>query len=222
MSTLCRRAQMPWGMTVLDIGSGLGGASFYFAEKYGATVVGVDVSPVMVELSTERAAEKRIRGVSFVHADIRATAIERESFDLAWSRDSMLYVAEKDRVWQNVHAALKPGGQLIVTDFCRGEPPASGAFEEHVSQCQYHLQEIDGYQASLEAAGFEPVVVEDITAALIALLRLERQSLRTRREELCMKYGRADFDYLLERWSKKIAFCEGGDLKWGLFVEKRG
>lgn len=37
-----------------------------------------------------------------------------------------------------------------------------------------------------------------------------------------MKYGRDDFDYLLERWSKKIAFCEGGDLKWRLFVVKKG
>ena len=222
MSALCRRAQMRWGMTVLDIGSGLGGASFYFAEKFGATVVGVDASPAMIALSTERAARKRIGGVSFVHADIRTARIERESVDLAWSRDSVLYVAEKGQVWQNVHAALKPGGQLIVIDVCRGKRPASEAFEEHVSQCGYHLQEIDGYQASLRGAGFEPLVVEDITAGLIALLHLERQSLRARRGEFCVKYGRADFDYLLERWSKKIAFCEGGDLKWGLFVAKRG
>jgi phosphoethanolamine N-methyltransferase len=218
VAAVCRRAQMHPGMAILDIGSGLGGASFYLAEKHGASVVGIDISPTMIEISTRRAAQRKLRDVCFRLGDIRTTPLERNTFDLAWSRESILYIAEKDRVWRNVHASLKPGGQLVVTDFCRGKAPTSSAFERHVSQCQYHLQEIARYAASLRAAGFEPTAVEDITPSLIALLRIEQESFRKRREDFCARYGRPDFDYMLDRWDKKIAFCEGGHLKWGLFV----
>jgi phosphoethanolamine N-methyltransferase len=221
VGSICRRAQMRWGMAILDIGSGLGGACFYFAQKYGATVVGIDASAAMVSMSTERAARKRIAGVSFRLGDIRTAPIEGNTYDLAWSRDSILYIAEKNQVWQNVHGCLKPGGQLIVTDFCRGRAYASDAFEGYVSRCHYHLEEIDRYRASMAAAGYEISVAEDITTSLIALLRMERESFRARRAEFCARYGPDDFDYLHDRWSKKIAFCEGGDLKWGLFVAKK-
>src|SRR5689334_14719528 len=70
VESFCKRLNMRRGMAVLDIGSGLGGASFYFADHYDAQVVGLDVAPAMVEISSERARDRGQLNVVFVQGDI--------------------------------------------------------------------------------------------------------------------------------------------------------
>src|SRR5262249_53658683 len=65
VESFCARLEMRPRVRVLDIGSGLGGSAFYFAERYDARVLGLDVAPAMVELSTERARERDLSTVAF-------------------------------------------------------------------------------------------------------------------------------------------------------------
>src|SRR5262249_33333063 len=51
MEFFCRMLPMRQGMQILDIGSGLGGASFYFAENFDAIVTGLDIAEAMIEIS---------------------------------------------------------------------------------------------------------------------------------------------------------------------------
>ena len=129
----CRNLQMRQGMNILEIGSGLGGSAFYFARQYAATVVGLDISKEMVEITNERKNVLGLSSVSFQQGDIRTASLEKDHFDLAWTRDCVLYIKEKSTVWKNVHAALKRGGQLFVTDFSKGKAPISEAKEEMVT-----------------------------------------------------------------------------------------
>lgn len=142
MDAFCRRLSMVSGMQILDIGSGLGGAGFYFADRYQASVVGLDIAQAMIEISTERATEEERRGVRFVAGDIRAAMLPEGAFDLAWSRDCILYVPEKRLVWEAALKALRPGGEILVTDFCRKAGRVSPAFETYVADCGYYLDEI--------------------------------------------------------------------------------
>ncbi len=116
----CSRLRMREEMKILDIGSGLGGATFYFAERYSASVLGLDFSQEMVDISMERKEIKRFPNVTFRQGDIRTAVLPAETFDLAWTRDCILYIAEKHLVWKNVYASLNTGGQLFITDFCKG------------------------------------------------------------------------------------------------------
>ena len=50
VESFCQRLQLRPGMRVLDVGSGLGEADFHLAARYQAEVLGVDSSPVMVEI----------------------------------------------------------------------------------------------------------------------------------------------------------------------------
>src|SRR3954453_13873674 len=54
--------QLRPGVRVLDVGSGIGGAAFHLAREYGASVTGVDLSPVMVDIAQERARRTEARG----------------------------------------------------------------------------------------------------------------------------------------------------------------
>src|SRR5262245_51624116 len=94
VASFCARLELKPRMRILDIGSGLGGSAFYLADRYDACVVGLDVAPAMVELSTERARERNLSTVVFQLGDIRNHPLSADAFDLAWTRDAILYVPE--------------------------------------------------------------------------------------------------------------------------------
>src|SRR5262249_22593581 len=129
MEFFCRMLAMRQGMQILDIGSGLGGASFYFAENFDAIVTGLDIAEAMIEISNERKLEKRLQNVTFVHGDVRDCRFVENSFDLVWTRDAVLYLPEKRFVWERIYRCLKPGGLLFITDFCRNKEAVSLEFE---------------------------------------------------------------------------------------------
>ena len=218
VQAFCSRLHMREGMKILDIGSGLGGAAFYFGERYGATVVGLDVSQEMVDISTERKERKPFPHVVFQQGDVRTAPLPGDTFDLAWTRDCILYIAEKHLVWKNVYASLKSGGQLFITDFCKGNGPLSESFITYLGRCGYHLQDADSYGRALDVAGFQHIQIEDHTKAFVNSLQEELKDLHAHREQFLRECSESDFDYLVNRWLKKIQFCEQGDLIWGLFI----
>ncbi len=221
VEAFCSMLRMREGMKILDIGSGLGGATFYFAERYGANVVGLDFSQEMVDISMERKEEKKLPCVSFQQGDIRTAILPKDTFDLAWTRDCILYIPEKDLVWKNVYASLNTGGQLFITDFCKGKGPLSKSFMTYLGDCHYHLQDLDTYGQTLETAGFQDIRIEDHTKAFIDSLRDELENLTTTSNQFFREFSESDFDYLVNRWDKKIQFCEQGDFLWGLFIAEK-
>ena len=221
VEAFCSRLRMHEGMNILDIGSSLGAAAFYFAERYRASVLGLDFSQEMVDISTERKKRKRINNVIFQQGDIRTAVLPLDMFDLAWTRDCILYIAAKHFVWKNVYASLKTGGQLFITDFCKGKGPLSESFITYLKDCHYHLQDLDSYGQALETAGFHNIRIEDQTTAFIDSLRGELKVLNADRDKFLREFTENDFDYLVNRWVKKIQFCEQGDLIWGLFIAEK-
>lgn len=221
VEAFCRRLEMRPGMNILDIGSGLGGTCFYFAERFAASVTGLDVAQAMVEISNERKQEKKLERVTFLEGDIRSYPLAASSFDLAWTRDCILYIPEKLGVWQQVYRALKPGGQLFITDFCRGAGELSREFREYTDDCHYYLQTLDHYAATLQEAGFALKASEDITEEFIASLQQEKEALVAQRAEFLSEFDEADYQYLVGRWEKKLKFSRQGDLRWGLFIAQK-
>ncbi len=58
---------------------------------------------------------------------------------------------------------LKPGGRLLITDYCRAPGTPSDAFAEYIAQRGYDLHSVDGYGRMLADAGFVDVKAEDRT-----------------------------------------------------------
>jgi ubiquinone/menaquinone biosynthesis C-methylase UbiE len=81
------RNLQPSGMTVLDIGSGLGGPSRFLASHYGCTVEGVDLSSSFVEAASYLAERSGLDGkVTYRRADALALPFEDERFDIVWTQ----------------------------------------------------------------------------------------------------------------------------------------
>ncbi|MEU1483017.1 class I SAM-dependent methyltransferase [Streptomyces sp. NPDC005752] len=96
---------------VLDVGSGTGRPTAHTLAAAGHDVLGIDVSPVMVELASHR-----VTGASFRCADIREVPLEEESFDAVCVYFSLLQMSrdEQRALVRRLAGALRPGGRLVL------------------------------------------------------------------------------------------------------------
>ncbi|GAC1465602.1 MAG: methyltransferase domain-containing protein [Isosphaeraceae bacterium] len=209
------------GVRVLDVGSGIGGAAFYLAKNAGAVVTGIDLAPEMIAIALERAGEEKVPlPVSFLIGDILETEFA-EPFDIIWSRDALMHIHDKPRLFKRLHDLLAPGGQLVVTDYARGTGEGSPEFQAYVRSTGYHLVDPLTYGKLLEGAGFVDVVVEDATKKFMEIMKREGERLASNREDFVGMFSETDLNYLVERWAMKDGFCRAGDMKWGIYQARR-
>jgi phosphoethanolamine N-methyltransferase len=205
------------GVRVLDVGSGIGGAAFHLASEYGAEVTGIDLSPEMIGIAQERRREAGAPStVTFHLGDILTMPFERK-FDIVWSRDALMHLPDKPGLFSRLHSLIEPGGRLVITDYARGTTQGSPEFRAYVEQTGYHLTDPDSYGKLLEGAGFVDVVVEDATGKFIEILGREIERLTAHRQDFLTSFPEGDLNYLVDRWSMKVGFCEAGDMKWGIY-----
>jgi phosphoethanolamine N-methyltransferase len=209
------RLDLSPGARVLDAGCGLGGASFLMAREYAARVEGVDLSENMIAGATARCKELGLQErVSFRQADLLALDAE-DAFDAVYSRDVFLHLKDKAALLRTLHRALAPGGELLVTDYCRGEAQGSPAFERYVAERHYHLLTVKAYGKLLEDAGFVEVRVEDLTARFVEIHETELKGFAG---DDRVEGELADLAYA---WREKIDRARCGEQRWGLFTASK-
>lgn len=79
------------GQKVLDVGCGIGGGDFYMADNFDVHVVGIDLSINMVSFALERAIGRSCT-VEFEVADCTKKVYPDNSFDVIYSRDTILHI----------------------------------------------------------------------------------------------------------------------------------
>lgn len=211
---LARRLGIKEGDGVLDLGCGTGGTSLLFAKKYGASVTGVDLSSANIELCRHRA--KNIENLRFIHGDVHTIEFQ-DKYELLWTRDVLLYIRDKVAVLRKIYKCLKPGRQSVVIDFCRGED-TSRQFEYYFYSCDYFLPTIEAYEEIIQAAGFNLVETVNFTDFSIQSMRADIARLQARKHSFLRTYSEDDFRYLIERWGRKIGFCQSGELQTAYFI----
>ena len=180
-------------------------------------MLGIDLASNCVAIANKRyEANPRL---NFLVADALTHPFEENSFDLIYSRDVILHIASKEKLFARLLASTKAGGKLIVTDYCCG-PRAlwDDEFKAYVDQRGYSLTTVEEYRAILEAAGWKVDRAEDKTEWFKQILETEKSRALANKTEFLAKYSEADFNYLLNGWDSKLTRVPKGSQRWGYFV----
>jgi SAM-dependent methyltransferase len=97
-------------------------------------VVGIDLTPTMVEKARADAAEAGVENVSFEVGDATALPIEDDSLDGAITRFSLHHIPGPIRVLEEMKRVVKPGGYVIVSDFVTDDDGEAAAWQEQIER----------------------------------------------------------------------------------------
>jgi len=161
-------ASLKEGEVVLDLGSGAGFDCFLASNQVGKTgkVIGVDMTPEMIEKARENARKGGYKNVEFRLGEIETLPVPDNHVDVIISNCVINLSPEKDRVFRDAFRVLKPGGRLMVSDIVLlNELPDSiknsvGAY----LGCVAGASKKDDYLGLIKAAGFKDVSVVEETA----------------------------------------------------------
>lgn len=108
-----------WPKSVVDVGCGIGGSSRYLAKKFGASCVGITLSPVQAERANALAAAQGLADkVSFQVADALQQPFLDGQFDLVWSMESGEHMPNKPKFVGELARVAAPGGTIIIVTWC--------------------------------------------------------------------------------------------------------
>lgn len=156
-------ASITEGETVLDLGSGAGFDCFLAAREVGETgrVIGVDMTPEMVERARANAADDGTDRVEFRLGEIEHLPVADGSVDVVISNCVVNLSPNKSQVFREAYRVLGPGGRLAISDVVMtAEPPRElPADPDSVASCVAGASTIDRLRELLVDAGFERIDV---------------------------------------------------------------
>jgi ubiquinone/menaquinone biosynthesis C-methylase UbiE len=207
------------GCRLLDIGCGLGAIDQLLISTHGAaSVVGVDIDPALL-----RQMDERIARAGFAHR-IRSQLVEPGplpftdgSFDVVFSKDSLVQLPEKTALFAEIKRVLRPGGRFIASDWlCSSEGAYSAEMLEffRLEGIAYNMASLPESMAALRAAGFAEVEGRDRNDWYLALARRELAAMEGMLKPAILEAIGADrTKHFIANWRQLVVVLARGELR---------
>jgi arsenite methyltransferase len=158
-------AELREGETMLDLGSGAGMDCFLAAQRVGASghVIGVDMTPAMLEKANANKARLGYNNVEFREGNIEKLPVANNTVDVIMSNCVINLSPQKADVFAEAYRVLKPGGRVAISDIVTDGhfTEAQRANTDSWSACVSGAIPADEYTGLMRAAGFINVQVVD-------------------------------------------------------------
>jgi phosphoethanolamine N-methyltransferase len=205
------------GRSVLDIGCGAGGIDIALVKAHGAGYVcGIDVEDTV--LAHARALIVRAglgHRIGCLKVAPGPLPFPPATFDVVFSKDSIVHIPDKAALMAEVFRVLRPGGRFIAADWLIGhDGPPSPAMAAYIAAegLDFGMASPAAYRAAMAAAGFVDIVVESRNAWYRAEARAERARLAgAAGRQAAARVGEAFVAAQIRLWNRMIAVLDSGE-----------
>ncbi|MDP1714736.1 MAG: arsenite methyltransferase [Anaerolineales bacterium] len=154
------------GQTVLDLGSGAGLDCILAAQKVGDTgkVIGVDMTPEMIERAQANAKKVNLNNIEFRHGYLENLPVDSNTVDVIISNCVINLSPDKAKVFTEAFRVLAPGGKLAVSDIVT-DGPLPEPIKQSLSAwagCVAGAVEAEDYIGMMKSVGFTDISVTPV------------------------------------------------------------
>ncbi len=205
-------------MSVLDLGTGLGGAARVMCEKFGVWVTGFEADADLAEAGMALSVRFGMGEKVPVHAFDPATFEHKQgSVDCVFSKEFMFSVKDKSKFLKAVEGLLKPKGQFLFTDFMLAKPHLRSPTLENWIEHEPHTPRpwaMEDYEVGLAGAKLDIRVAEDITKEFRAMVikGWADYTESAKSGSVGQESAPALVDEV-ELWTRRVQAIDSGDLK---------
>lgn len=209
------------GCTLLDVGCGLGAIDVLLVREYhAASVIGIDVDPSLLasmqvrlerEGMTDRIRALQVKAGPLPFADA--------SFDVVFSKDSLVQIPGKQAIFAEVLRVLRPSGRFIASDWLRG---GAGEYSAEMMEffrlegIAYNMATLAESAQALREAGFGDVEIRDRHAWYLELAQRELAAMEGSLHPVIVgRIGPERARHFIDNWRQMVIVLKRGELRPG-------
>lgn len=177
------------GKLILDIGCGVGGPDIVIAQNlHPEKVVGIDIEPQLIERAVRNVEKVGLQD----QIELQLVApgplpFDDATFDVVFSKDSIIHITDKQAFYREVLRVLKPGGLFAASDWLAGEnADTMPDYKEWRSRSSlsFEMETAAQSRSALEQAGFADVSLRDRNKWYVQAAMHEVEMMKTEWREL--------------------------------------
>lgn len=204
------------GKAVLDIGCGAGGIDIALVRQHGAGyVTGIDVEdPVLAHARTLVAGEGLAARIGLVKVAPGPLPFPPGTFDVVFSKDSIVHIPDKHALMAEVFRVLKPGGWFLASDWLIGTETISPLMADYIAAegLDFGMATPGRYLDAMAAAGFDRTSATSRNAWYRACAREELARLKGEVGIAAARtVGQAFVDQNIGIWTRMIPVLDSGE-----------
>jgi phosphoethanolamine N-methyltransferase len=205
------------GCSVLDIGCGAGGIDIALVRAHGAGfVTGIDVEDTVLDHARSLVEKAGLVGrIGCTKVAPGALPFAPGSFDVVFSKDSIVHIPDKHALAREVFRVLRPGGWFLASDWLIGhDGPPSPMMAAYIEAegLDFGMASPARYRAALSEAGFTDVSTESRNDWYRAAARGELDRLRGETgQQLAAAVGQDFVDQNVAVWTRMLPVLDAGE-----------
>lgn len=204
------------GLSVLDIGCGAGGIDVALVARHGASyVTGLDVEDPVLDHARALVARHGLSNrIGLVKVAPGPLPFPPSTFDVVFSKDSIVHIPDKAALMAEVFRVLKPGGRFLASDWLIGTDTISPAMAAYIAAegLDFGMATPARYLAAMTGAGFVDPRAVSRNAWYRQQARVELDRLRgVEGDRAALVVGRDFVDQNIDIWQRMIPVLDAGE-----------
>jgi phosphoethanolamine N-methyltransferase len=205
------------GAAVLDIGCGAGGIDIALVQDHGAGyVVGIDVEDTVLTAARAHVSGAGLAGrIGLAKVAPGPLPFPPGTFDVVFSKDSIVHIPDKHALMAEVFRVLRPGGWFLASDWLIGHddvPSPEMAAYIAAEGLDFGMASPARYRAAMAASGFADVTTTSRNAWYRETARLELDRLKGPvGRDAAVLVGQDFVDQNIAIWARMIPVLDAGE-----------